>query len=87
MASISSRGLTPSPRLGGGEFAPTPPAPPLTLENTVAVLDRQCTANREQSVHVAAMNEMHGELARRATPIMESMRTVLRNLNDAKGYK
>ena len=70
-----------------GNFAPTPPTRPLALENTVAVLDRQCTANREQSVHVAVMNEMHAELLGRATPIMESMRTILHSLNDAKGYK
>jgi hypothetical protein len=70
-----------------GKFAPTPPTRPLNLENTVAVLDRQCTANREQSAHVAAANEIQSEMFRRATPIMESMRTILHNLNDAKGYK
>lgn len=70
-----------------GKFAPTPPTRPLTLENTVAVLDRQCTANREQSVHVAVMNEVQSKMLERATPIMDSMRTLLHNLNNAKGYK
>ena len=69
------------------KFAPTPPTRQVTLENTVAVLDRQCTENRAQSAHIVAVNEVGGEMRRRATPIMESMHTILRNLNNAKGYK
>src|ERR1035437_2855512 len=70
-----------------GKFAPTPPTRQMTLENTVAGLDRQCTGNPSQSAHVVAINEVHAEMARRATPIMDSMGTLLRNLNNAKGYK
>jgi hypothetical protein len=70
-----------------GKFAPTPPMRPAVLESTVAKLDRKCTENRSQSVHVLAASEVQSEMYRRATPIVNSMRTILRNLNDAKGYK
>ena len=70
-----------------GKFAPTPPTRSLTLENTVAVLDRQCTGDPSQSAHVAAVTEVQTKMLERATPIVDSMYTVLRNLNDAKGYK
>jgi hypothetical protein len=69
-----------------GKFAPTAPTRPLTLDNTIAVLDRQCTENRAQSAHVAAVVELHSEMLRRATPIFNSMRTVLRNLNDCRPF-
>ena len=70
-----------------GKFAPTPPSRPLSLENTVAVLDRQCTNDRTQSAHVVAVTELQSELARRVSPIYKSMTTILYELNEAKGYK
>jgi hypothetical protein len=70
-----------------GKFAPTPPSPRITLENTLAVLVRKCTENRGQSAHVVAITEVHSEVLRRASPILESMTTVFHRLNDAKGYK
>jgi hypothetical protein len=70
-----------------GKFAPTPPTRPAVLESTVAALDRKCTQDRSQSVHVLAAQEVQTETYRRATPIVNSMRTILRNLNDAKGFK
>src|SRR5258708_36162827 len=41
-----------------GKFAPTPPARHLTIENSVAVLDRQCTAIPAQSAHVVGISEV-----------------------------
>jgi len=70
-----------------GKFAPTPPTRSLTRENTVAVLDRQCTGDPSQSAHVAAVTEVQTKMLERATPIVDSMYTVLHSLNDAKGYK
>jgi hypothetical protein len=34
-----------------------------------------------------AVSEVQDQMRRRATPIIESMHTSLRNLNDAKGYE
>lgn len=70
-----------------GKFAPTPPAPPVTIEGTIAALDRKCTENRAQSAHVVGVNEVRAEMFRRATPLMQSMQTILHNFNEAKGYK
>jgi hypothetical protein len=68
-----------------GKFAPTPPARHLTIENTVAVLDRQCTANPAQSAHVVGVNEVNAEMQVNATPIMSTLGMLLANLNKAKG--
>lgn len=70
-----------------GKFEPTPPTPHVALANIISLLDRQCTDNPQQSVHVLAVNAVQVELARRATPIVNSMTLVLSNLNKAKGYK
>jgi hypothetical protein len=69
------------------KFATTPSTPQATLENTVAVLDRKCTENRSRSAHAVAATEVQDQMRRRATTIMKSMQAILRNLNDAKGYK
>jgi hypothetical protein len=70
-----------------GKFAPTPPTRHLTIENTVAVLDRQCTANPAQSAHVVGVNEVNAQMQTSANPIMATLALLLTNLNKAKGYK
>jgi hypothetical protein len=70
-----------------GKFVPTPPTRHLTIENTVAVLDRQCTANPAQDAHVVGVNEVSAQLKGQATPIMATLELLLTNLNKAKGYK
>ena len=70
-----------------GKFSPTPPARHLTIENTVAVLDRQCTANPAQSAHVVGISEVNSQMQGSANPIMATLALLLTNLNKAKGYK
>jgi len=70
-----------------GKFAPTPPTRHLTVENTVAVLDRQCTANKAQSAFQVGVNEVNAQMHSSANPIMATLALLLTNLNQAKGYK
>jgi hypothetical protein len=70
-----------------GKPVPAELTPQLTLANTVAVLDRKCTANSVQSAHVVAVQEVDTEMKRRLTPVVESMNYTLHELNEAKGYK
>jgi hypothetical protein len=70
-----------------GKFEPSPPTQPVTIEETVAFLDRSCTQDRAQSAGVLGVQYLLKAMQRRAAPIMESLATLLRNLNEAKGYK
>jgi hypothetical protein len=70
-----------------GKFEPTPPSQPVTIEETVAFLDRACTEDRAQSAGVLGVQYLQKAMKGRAAPIMDSMLTLLKNLNQAKGYK
>ena len=70
-----------------GKFGPTPPSQPITLENILALLDRECTKVPSQNANSVGIAEVQARMKQRAAPIVESMTTVLRHLNDARGYK
>jgi hypothetical protein len=70
-----------------GKFGPAPPTRPITLENTIALLDRECAKAPSQNANAVGIAEVQARMKQRAAPIVDSMTTVLRHLNDARGYK
>ena len=67
-----------------GKFVPSPPARPLTIEYTVAVLDRACTADWTADAYVLGLIEVTTRMQGSADPVLA---TLLSNLNKAKGQQ
>lgn len=70
-----------------GKFVPSPPARPLTMEYTVAVLDRACTADWTADAYVLGLVEVTAQMQGSADPVLATLMLLLSNLNKAKGHK
>lgn len=70
-----------------GKFVPSPPARPLTIEYTVAVLDRACTADWTADAYVLGLVEVTAQMRGRADPVLATLTLLHLSLNKAKGYE
>ena len=67
-----------------GKFVPSPPARPLTIEYTVTVLDRACTADWTADAYVLGLVEVTSQMQGSADPVLANL---LSNLNKARGQQ
>jgi len=69
------------------KFVPSPPARPLTIGYTVAVLDRACTADWTADVYVLGLAEVTARMQGSADPVLATLMLLLSNSNKAKGQQ